>query len=154
MFNLLTARVDLTGLEVLDLFAGTGNLGLEALSRGASKATFVEKARKVVWLLRKNIDLLGVNNICNIIQKPVESYLRQAVHEFDIIFSDPPYDYERIEFLVHEVKNVARTDTIWLFEHSTDIAIPPLPDWHQEAQKSYGRTTVSMFRFTGFKEEK
>ncbi len=154
MFNLLAARVDITDVDVLDLFAGTGNLGLEALSRGAARATFVERTRKVVWILRENIDRLAVHSICNVIQKPVESYLREAVHSYDIIFADPPYDYERIEFLVSHMKNVARTDTMWLLEHSADISIPKFPGWRREAQRIYGSTAVSMFRFTGLKEER
>ena len=153
MFNLLSARVDIAHLEVLDLFAGTGNLGLEALSRGADRATFVEKAKRSIRILRENINRLAVSDICNVIQKPVELYLLKADHSYDIIFSDPPYDYQRIDFFMQLVKNVARAGALWILEHRTDTILPGLPDWRQEAQRTYGGTAVSLFRFTGYKEE-
>lgn len=91
LFNKWMSLVD--EAKVLDLFAGTGNLGLEALSRGARHVTFVEKNSKSVDIIRKNIELLKISkNEHIIIQKDVFSYLKSYQNEaFDIIFIDPPF---------------------------------------------------------------
>ena len=81
------------GARVLDLFAGSGALGLEALSRGASEVTFVEKEYASIAALRKNIRALGVEDECMVIQAEVFSFL-QGLEKgifFDLIFADPPF---------------------------------------------------------------
>ncbi len=88
LFSSLGERV--VGARILDLFAGSGSLGIEALSRGAADATFVEKARGAAGLIRKNLDmtLLDGEVICG----KVEQFLRSAQGGFDLVFVDPPYD--------------------------------------------------------------
>lgn len=91
VFNMLTSRLpDSTfeGKSVLDLFAGTGALGLEALSRGAASATFVENESKALTVLKKN--LAGVSEPVEILKKNVYSFTPEK--NYDIIFLDPPYD--------------------------------------------------------------
>jgi len=81
------------GARVLDLFAGSGALGLEALSRGASEVTFVEKAPAPLAALKENIQALGVENRCKVVQAKVLSFLREsdARTSFDLAFADPPF---------------------------------------------------------------
>jgi 16S rRNA (guanine(966)-N(2))-methyltransferase RsmD len=88
LFSSLGEKV--VGARILDLFAGSGSLGIEALSRGAAGATFVERARGATGLIRKNLDvtLLDGEVICG----KVEQFLRSAQGEFDLVFVDPPYD--------------------------------------------------------------
>ena len=79
------------GLEVLDLYAGVGTLGIEAMSRGASRVVFVEKNRRVFKVLKKNIDLFEPEN-SKLILMDVKKYLVQVKNQqFDIILADPPY---------------------------------------------------------------
>ncbi|SVE44124.1 uncharacterized protein METZ01_LOCUS496978, partial [marine metagenome] len=79
------------GLEVLDLYAGVGTLGIEAMSRGASRVVFVEKNRRVFKVLKKNIDLFEPEN-SKLILMDVKKYLVQVkTQQFDIILADPPY---------------------------------------------------------------
>jgi len=81
------------GTRVLDLFAGSGALGLEALSRGASEVTFVEKDHASIAALKENIRALGVENECMVVQAEVFSFL-QGLEKgifFDLIFADPPF---------------------------------------------------------------
>ncbi|MBW1915551.1 MAG: 16S rRNA (guanine(966)-N(2))-methyltransferase RsmD [Deltaproteobacteria bacterium] len=93
IFNLLGQ--DLTGMTVLDLFAGTGALGIESLSRGASKAVFVDNSRQSIRLIRKNLELLGLDPSGIVLNRdlkrgmPAESSLIQG--GFDLVFLDPPY---------------------------------------------------------------
>jgi 16S rRNA (guanine966-N2)-methyltransferase len=91
MFSALEAAVDLGGARVLDLYAGSGALGLEALSRGAASATFVETDRKALEVLRRNAATLGLPGV-TVLPGSVESVLAgPAGAPFDVILADPPY---------------------------------------------------------------
>jgi 16S rRNA (guanine966-N2)-methyltransferase len=97
-FNILTGYFD--GARVLDLFAGTGNLGLEAISRGAREVIFVEKNKKSIAILEKNVEKLKVSEPYQIVQKDVLSFLKSYQGEpFDVVFADPPFT----EKMAHDV---------------------------------------------------
>ncbi|BBZ34368.1 16S rRNA (guanine(966)-N(2))-methyltransferase RsmD [Mycolicibacterium confluentis] len=97
LFNVLAARLDFAGLAVLDLFAGSGALGLEALSRGAQKALFVESAARAVGVIEANIKALGVSG-ATVRRGTVNAVLSAgAVGQFDLVFADPPYDVSSAE---------------------------------------------------------
>jgi 16S rRNA (guanine(966)-N(2))-methyltransferase RsmD len=94
LFNILSARVDFTGLSVLDLYAGSGALGLEALSRGAAAATFVESDRRAAAVLESNIAALGLPGATlRRGQVAVVLAARTAV-PVDLVLADPPYDVD------------------------------------------------------------
>ncbi len=91
IFNVLGA--DVINSNVLDLFCGSGSLGIEALSRGARHSVFVDKDKQVLSIARKNVDALGVEQLSSFCLSDVFEYLESsAVHDYDIIFADPPYD--------------------------------------------------------------
>ncbi len=83
--------VDLDGARVLDLFAGTGTLGLEALSRGAVNMTFVENGRTALNLLARNIELCGAGPECSVLRRDATRLGDNPVAPFDLVFLDPPY---------------------------------------------------------------
>src|SRR5690606_19660383 len=85
------AQPSLPDARVLDLFAGSGALGLEALSRGAAEAVFVERARPALHALRANIDLLGAGAEARVVSDDVFRYLARDLPTFDVAFADPPY---------------------------------------------------------------
>ena len=89
MFNIL--QFDIEGSRVLDLFAGTGQLGIEALSRGAAAAVFVEQRRDAVALIRENLKLTGLTDRARVVSGDALSYLAGAGERFDLVFLDPPY---------------------------------------------------------------
>ena len=90
--SLFSALGDLDGLAVLDLYAGSGSLGLEALSRGATSAMFVESAREAITKLEQNIASTGFNGRCSVQWMDVKHMLnRPAEDRVDLIFVDPPY---------------------------------------------------------------
>jgi 16S rRNA (guanine966-N2)-methyltransferase len=93
IFNILGQ--DLTGVKVLDLFAGTGSLGLEALSRGATSALFVDNSRQSIGLIRKNLALCSYENVGFTLKRDLRKGLTvrhpAAKGKFDLIFLDPPY---------------------------------------------------------------
>lgn len=101
-FNILQGFIE--GARVLDLFGGTGSLGLEALSRGAQELIIVEQNKKSIDIIRKNIEKLRVTEPVQIIQKDVLSYLNKYSGEpFDVIFADPPFTEE----MAHDVMQAA-----------------------------------------------
>lgn len=98
LFNMIQSYIE--DARVLDLFSGTGNLGLEALSRGAREAVFVEKNRKSILILEKNIEKLKLREPYQIVQKDVLGFLKNFEGEpFDLIFADPPFTEE----MAHDV---------------------------------------------------
>ncbi len=94
MFSRLSVRLDFDGLRVLDLFAGTGSLGIEALSRGAAHVTFVEAARPALTALRRNLEALGFAARARVLKSDVlrglETLAAQRA-QFDLVLLDPPY---------------------------------------------------------------
>ncbi|MDQ2748036.1 MAG: 16S rRNA (guanine(966)-N(2))-methyltransferase RsmD [Actinomycetota bacterium] len=94
LFSSLAGLIDLDGSRVLDLFAGTGAVGLEALSRGASAVSFVESDRAVCEILRRNVDTVALPG-AEINRRPAAAYLvgAGADEPFDLVFADPPYAF-------------------------------------------------------------
>lgn len=92
MFNVLAAHVEWDGASVLDLYAGSGALGLEAISRGARSATFVEADRKAAATIEANVTALGVHD-AEVRCATVDTVLAaSASRRFDVVFADPPYE--------------------------------------------------------------
>ncbi|MHB8124221.1 MAG: 16S rRNA (guanine(966)-N(2))-methyltransferase RsmD [Desulfitobacteriaceae bacterium] len=89
IFNVLRDKV--VDAKVLDLFAGTGNLAIEALSRGAKEAVLVEESSAAVKVIRKNLELVGVLDRTKLISQEALRYLVSSLEVFDLIFLDPPY---------------------------------------------------------------
>jgi 16S rRNA (guanine(966)-N(2))-methyltransferase RsmD len=95
LFNVLAPRVE--GALFLDLYAGSGAVGIEAISRGASHVTFVERAPAAIRTLRVNLEILGIASGFRVLQESAGSFLRQAPGteaRFDLVFLDPPYDVD------------------------------------------------------------
>ncbi len=117
LFNMIQGYVE--EARVLDLFSGTGNLGLEALSRGAQEVVFVEKSRKSIQILEKNLQKLKITEGFQIVNKDVISFLGNYEGEpFDVIFADPPFT----EQMAHEVmesadlSKVFKSETLMMIE--------------------------------------
>jgi 16S rRNA (guanine966-N2)-methyltransferase len=92
MFSSLQSLLDLEGATVLDLYAGSGALGLEALSRGAASATLVESDERAVAVLRANVDGLGLP--AQVVAQPVERFLAGEPQPYDLVVLDPPYELD------------------------------------------------------------
>lgn len=127
------------GMTVLDLFSGSGALGLEALSRGACRAIFVEHARSALRVLRANIELLGVHDECTVIDDDVFRYLDRNHTVFDIAFADPPYGTTASFCLVSEFYDKPFARELWL-EHPWGEAL----DYPGTARtRRYGDTALT-----------
>jgi 16S rRNA (guanine966-N2)-methyltransferase len=152
IFSALEARDAIEGASALDLYAGSGALGLEAASRGASEVVLVEKAKSAAEICRRNADAItraargGVRPPrVRVAMRGVASYLESAVGTFDLVFIDPPYDLDE-PALAHDLALLApllSDDAVVVVERSSRS---PEPRWPAgiapERRRDYGETTL------------
>ncbi len=146
LFNILEHSFGISGATVCDLFAGTGSLGIEALSRGAVSAVFVEQSRINAGVISSNLQSLGLAGISMVNIAPVERFLGSASQKFDIMFCDPPYKYEKTEEILAAIASrpLLCERGILVFEHGGKTALsPPLP-WRVLQTRSYGTTAITI----------
>jgi 16S rRNA (guanine966-N2)-methyltransferase len=147
IFNLLGGEVE--GKVVLDLFAGTGSLGIEALSRGAKKAIFVEKGRQALRLIQRNLSHVGVRERSEILPKEVNraiGTLKQKGESFDLILMDPPYEKGLIRKTLLKLQShrIYHEDSILVIEHDRREPIPEMGEgWTLIRQRRIGDTMIS-----------
>lgn len=121
LFNWLSPFLE--GARSLDLFAGTGALGFEALSRGAAHATLLDNDRITVELLRQHVDILGAKNV-DVIESDALAWLRSASRSaFDIVFLDPPFGQECIEAALRELPSGWLKHRAWVYLEAEKIPI-------------------------------
>ncbi len=126
---------------VLDLFAGTGGLGIEAISRGAARVIFIEKATECIKVIERNIHAIDANQLAIIIKADARTYINTCSTSFDLIFMDPPYHKDLASQLTPHVYNLLNLGGILVVEHSTNEEMP-LTAWKT---KRYGGTAISYF---------
>lgn len=142
IFDVLTNRIELEGIDVLDLFAGSGSLGLEAISRGASKVTFVEKSKKSIGVLEANIATIHCEERCTIYPADVFWFLNNIHRSYDLIFVDPPYRLETIGALPSAIysSDVVKHGTYVVMEYSRESAIDVFESQYEILKKTFGQT--------------
>jgi 16S rRNA (guanine966-N2)-methyltransferase len=154
LMDTLTPR--LPGARVLDLFAGAGGVGLEALSRGAAHATFVERDTRAVAALRANVETLGVAAQARVERADVRVALERLAREearFDIVFLDPPYEDDTVTPTLERLGAFAllAADGVVIAQHLTKRA-PPAENGRLSAFRTrrFGETTLTFFRTGGY----
>ncbi len=142
---------EITGARILDLFAGTGALGIEALSRGGERAVFVEKSPASLAALNKNIAHCGLEPRTEVLAKEVPSAIKalEARKEiFDLIFLDPPYA-KGLAFQTMEIlgrSSLPAPEGLIVVEHAPDEPLEDLQHLERLDRRKYGGTLVSFFR--------
>ena len=131
--------IDFSGLKVLDLFAGSGALGIEAISRGAASCDFVDDSRSSVACIRKNLDSLGISEMCRIMESDAGSFVKKCSQKFDLIFMDPPYNKGLASLIAPELYGLIEQGGILAIEHSPREAI----DIEVWKEKRYGDTMIT-----------
>ena len=130
--------------RVLDLFAGSGSLGLEALSRGAVKAVFVERDGAALAALRHNVEAVGLGG--EIVSADVAAYLGRVVEEFDLVFVDPPYalSLASVERILGSVEpRLAERATVVVHRRVGGEAIKPPPGIVEADRRRYGGAEIT-----------
>ena len=154
LFNVLAARLDLDGIAVLDLYAGSGALGLEALSRGATSVLFIESDRRAAAVIADNVAALGAAGV-SVRCAPVANVLAAgADRPVDMVLADPPYDVPNAE-----VENVVAmlathgwlaSDAFAVIERPTSAAaLRWPPGWTALRARRYGDTSVELAEWSG-----
>jgi 16S rRNA (guanine966-N2)-methyltransferase len=132
---------NLHDVQVLDLFAGSGSLGIEAISRGASRVTFVEKSRECIDVIKRNLKTIDASEKAVVVKADAEQFIKKCTTFFDLIFMDPPYHKGLATELSTHVYNLLKVGGILVVEHSPRDEIP-LEAWKS---KQYGDTSISYF---------
>ena len=145
IFNVIENLIDIDGIEALDLFAGTGAISLELLSRGAARVTAVEKAMTQYAFIRRTAEQLGEQNL-NLIKGDVFKFLAAPHEKFDFIFADPPYDLPRFGEIPQLVlqADILQPDGFFIIEHSRAYDFSTLPGFVDH--RIYGSVNFSIIR--------
>ena len=147
MFSII--QFDLPGTAVLDLFGGTGQLGIEALSRGAKSAVFVDQAESACSLIRENLRRTKFQNTAKVIRSDYLTFLKNSHEKFDIILLDPPYAEI---FLENSLKMISEIDIlqsngIIVTERPVEKALSvDFPGFSRSRDYKYGKTLLTIYR--------
>jgi 16S rRNA (guanine(966)-N(2))-methyltransferase RsmD len=147
LFSIL--HFDLPGAEVLDLFGGTGQLGIEALSRGASECVFVDEREDACKIIRENLKRTGFTNQASVLRSDYAAYLKKCSKKFDIIILDPPYAEI---FLENSLKMITEIDIlnsggIMVAERPLGKELPwDFPGYQRSKDYKYGKTLITLYR--------
>ena len=144
IFDILFSLGGVEGLQVADLFAGTGALGIEALSRGAASVTFVERDPRSIDAVRANLASAGLADAesagdATVVRADVDAWVASTASRYDLVLCDPPYDYAGWESLVTRLP----ADLAVL---ESGAGLPVVGGWEVLRSKRYGGTIVTVAR--------
>jgi len=146
IFDTLAARIDFEGIAVLDLFAGFGSLGFEALSRGAATLYLVDQHVDALKAMKATVVQFGVQGSVKIVNADVSAFLGRVTGPFDLLFCDPPYSWPDYDGLIEKIfrGKLLALEGLLLVEHSTqfNFTLSPYYFFH----KDYGMTRVTFFQ--------
>ena len=146
LFNILGEKVE--GAHFLDLFAGIGGIGIEALSRGAERVVFVDDSRESLHIVKYNIEQTGFSERAQVVASKTETFLKKTSEQFDIVFLDPPYSLV-LEPLLNGLADsgILKPDAVVIAEHFKKQPAPVQAGrltLYREAR--YGDTVLAFYR--------
>lgn len=144
LFNILNNYVDYEDCAVMDLFAGTGAMSLEFVSRGAKEVTSIDINNQCTDFIKASAKQFGVNNI-HVVRADVFDLIKRAYKKFDIIFADPPYALENLPQLPDLIfeHDLLTDDGIFILEHPRDYHFEEHPHFWQH--RNYGKVNFTFF---------
>lgn len=140
---------DIPGAKALDLFGGTGQLGIEALSRGAERCVFVDAREEACRLIRENLKRTKLSQSAEVVRSDYMDYLNRCRERFSIIFLDPPYAEEYLENAIKRITeiDILQTDGIIVAERPLEKELPWEFDGYQRSKDyKYGKTLLTLYR--------
>lgn len=147
LFNII--QFDIEGRKVLDLFGGTGQLGIEALSRGAVACTFVDARKDAAALIRENLKVTGLGERARVVQGDSLAFLASCREKYDLIFLDPPYGTGLLEKALEQACgiDILSEHGIMVCESAVDQALPALPAPYEKGREyRYGKIKITLYR--------
>ena len=150
LFNVL--QFDIEGRKVLDLFAGTGQLGIECLSRGAASAVFVDRRPDAAALTRENLKLCDLTDRSRVVAGDSMEFLKAAREKYDLIFLDPPYQSDLLDRALETIArfDILREHGIIVCESAAERTIPQLEAPYERGREyRYGKIKLTLFHRAG-----
>lgn len=147
-------QFEIEGAVVLDLFAGSGQLGIEALSRGAKECTFVDSAAVSIKVIKQNVSHVGFDDAAEIVNKPFSAFLKSTSKRFDLVFMDPPYGKKLIQKALPLVAEKMSERGVIVCEHEKECVCPQTVGGFTLVKVlRHGIISVSIYRKTNNNEE-
>jgi 16S rRNA (guanine966-N2)-methyltransferase len=145
LFNM----IEVSGMRVLDAYAGTGAVGLEALSRGAARVDFVEKNGRAQRVIAENVASLDVADRTKLYKMSLNGFLSQEnPPKYDIVFADPPYDLLQKEFsTVFRLKDVVKNNGLMILSYTGRLCAPTVNGVVVVDNRKYGEAALAVFRY-------
>ena len=152
IFNVLNGYIDFDGCKALDLFAGTGSISYELVSRGAAYVTSVEMAQTQLTYIHKVCGLLKIDNM-RVVKQEVFRFVESTQVRYDLIFADPPYQLPNIKDLPDAIlsHNHLKDGGLLIVEHGAKTSFEEHPCFYQH--RNYGNVHFTFFRCPDKKEE-
>ena len=145
-------QFEIEGRRVLDLFGGTGQMGIEALSRGAAHCTFVDLRKEAAGTIRENLDLTGFNDRAKVIQGDALAFLSRCREPFDLIFLDPPYGSGLLEKSMEQITaiDIVTENGIIVCENGSNAGWPAVSlPYRLQKEYRYGKIKTALYRRQG-----
>lgn len=141
-------QFEVPGAVVLDLFAGSGQMGIEALSRGADLAVFVDDGREPQRIIRANLQSTGLASKSRVVSMDAKSFLTGTKDRFDIAFLDPPYHHHLLNEILPLLVGKMKKNGVILCEHRKGEDLPDqVVDFRKKKQYNYGKISITAYRF-------
>ena len=141
-------QFEIEGRRVLDLFGGTGQMGIEALSRGAAHCTFVDLRKEAVGIMRENLTLTGLADRATVVQGDYQAFLTRCREPFDVIFLDPPYESGFLEKALETIIaiDIVSENGIIVCESAAESALPELAAPYAKGRDyRYGKIKITLY---------
>jgi 16S rRNA (guanine(966)-N(2))-methyltransferase RsmD len=140
-------QFDIEGRRVLDLFAGSGQLGIEALSRGAKSCVFVDNSRASINLVKKNLEITGLQDCAKVIQSDFSSFAAMSRDTFDMVFLDPPYAAGLLTDAIKAVLPLMSDYGMIICEYPPEVSIPEeIGGFSVYRTYRYGKINAAVYR--------
>ncbi len=140
-------QFEIEGRHFLDLFAGCGQMGIEALSRGASTATFIDRSKASVRVIERNLSVTNLKQFARVYTADAKSFLQNTSEEYDIIFLDPPYNKGILQEVLPICAQIIKKTGVIICESAlNDEILQKYYKFTLDRQKTYGTIKVSIYR--------
>ena len=147
IFSSIQFEIEFT--RVLDLFGGTGQMGIEALSRGAAHCTFVDLRKEAVGIIRENLKLTGLEGQATVVQRDALAFLTRCREKYDVIFLDPPYASDLLKKAMETIPaiDIVTENGIIVCENGSTTGWPEVePPYRLQKEYRYGKVRTALYR--------
>ncbi|MBQ8057489.1 MAG: 16S rRNA (guanine(966)-N(2))-methyltransferase RsmD [Ruminococcus sp.] len=142
-----SVQFELEGRHFLDLFAGCGQMGIEALSRGCANATFIDKSKAAIKVIDRNLSVTNLKQFAKVYNADSVNFIRNSIDEYDIVFLDPPYNKGILQEIMPLVaQRMKKTGVIICESALNDEILQKYYNFTLDRERTYGKIKVSIYR--------